>query len=312
MITQSERRWSHRRSIVCGAASTMLLVSIVGCSSNEQTSTPTTVTIPAGAGTTALSTESSTTVLGQPSIAVTGVDATTLAEVYGLLDVATASEQTTLMATNIPEAEVAECMSRAGFEYAQGLDPAAQVALNPQYALPPAEFAAKYGFGVAAQTLGKYPPQPPDPNAGYLASLSPGQQNAYNAAFFPCRGGTPERIAHSNAVNIALEQFRGVLGADSRVVAATTAWSDCLAASGFRFATRMSMLESFYSRMNSGISHDQLEQLFVEEVAVAVANVPCDAAYRAVYRAVVLERIGEYESFFAAAVASGAAPDAQG
>ncbi len=312
MTTDSWRRPSHWRMIACCAASTIPLISIASCSSGDPASTSTAVANSSDAGTAVVSAESSTTVLEPVAVAGAAVDATTLAEVYALLDVATPSETTTLMSTNIPEAEVAACMSRAGFQYTQGLDPAAQAALNPQNVLPPEEFAAKYGFGVTAQTLGKYPPQPPDPNVAYLSSLTPGQQSAYSAALFPCAGGTPERIAHSNAVNVALEQFREVLEADGRVAVARTTWSVCLGASGFNFATRMSMLESFYVRMNSGISHDELEQLFVEEVAVAVANVPCDSAYRTVFRAVVLERIGEYESFFAAAVASGAAPDAQG
>lgn len=310
-MTSPERRTCPGRRRGVGAFTMCVLLIAPGCSTDGTTGSPV---------------ESSPIVSTTPSVAspppsqstdangASGetADATTLAELYSLLDVQTPAELVLFFATNIPESDVAKCMSAAGFDYVPGPSPEAQVAADPRTTLSPEEFAARYGFGVAASDLGLLPGPPPDLNQAYRQTLTKGEADAYNQVYFRCGGGTPDRIARSNALNGAVAEFRNVVDADDRVVAAVAAWSACLAAAGFTYDTPLSMLESFYSRLNSGISHDELEKLFTEEVAVATANVPCEAARRATYRDVVLERFGEYTTLRAAATASGATPDAQG
>ncbi len=251
-----------------------------------------------------------------PSVTAAGAessdDATLLAELYSLLGVQTDDELLAFLSTNIPQSDVARCMSEAGFQYIEGPTPDEEAAFNLQSQLSADEFAATYGFGIAASDLGLMPQIEADPNSGYVGSLTKGQQDAYYQAYLPCAGGTPERIAYSNALNAATAQFRDAIAADDRVVESLAMWSACLAAAGFIYDTPLRMRESIYDRLNSGINHDELEQLLVDEIALATANVSCEAAHTSAYRDVVLERFDEYKKLLDSALASGAAPDAQG
>jgi len=74
-----------------------------------------------------------------------------------------------------------------------------------------------------------------------------------------------------------------------------------MSTAGYDYEKPQAMLEAFYSRLNSGIGRDQLQQLFNEEVAAAVANVPCDAAYKSTYRDVATARYEEFRNLVDAA-----------
>lgn len=235
-------------------------------------------------------------------------DASLLSILYASLDVGTADEAADSFSTNTPAEEIAECMRDAGFQY----EPIDELAGDPRWTLSAEDYAAQYGFGIVAQELGTYPREP-DPNFDYVNSLSEGQRDAYFSAEQSCRGGDSAegRERYYNAFNVALEQFRGNVAADEQIVDALGEWRGCMAAAGFDYESPQQMTESFYIAMNSS-SSEALEGLGAEEVAVAVANVPCEAEYRAVYREVVAGRFDEFKELLDTAYESGAAPDAQG
>lgn len=241
-----------------------------------------------------------------------GADATQVAMVLSLLNVSTVEEWATALATNVPEHETAECMEAAGFEYVEGLSPDDEARRDPRRTMPADEYAARYGLGVTGWELGLFPPIS-DPNDEHVQSLTPAQQQAYQATLGTCRGmWDTERRAWSDALNVAVSQYHEALDADQRVVAALAAWRACLAAAGYVFESPQAMTASFYARMPVDIGREELEDLHADEVRVAVANVACEAAYRDEFRAVALERFDEYLALFDAARASGAAPEAQG
>jgi len=203
-------------------------------------------------------------------------------------------------------------MLAAGFQYVEGLSPAASVAEDPRRTLSAEEFAAQFGLGVTAYDLGLIP-FVADPNLEYRSSLSASQLDSYIRTETSCSGADdPEQLSMGNALAVAVQQFRESIAADDRMVAAVGTWSGCLAASGFQFGNPQEMLESFYTRMNSRTGEVDLRALFDEEVAVAVANVACFDTYTATYRDVVLARFAQFEGLLATAIASGSAPDAQG
>ncbi|HWL41541.1 MAG TPA: hypothetical protein VNQ73_01260 [Ilumatobacter sp.] len=242
-------------------------------------------------------------------------DAVLLASLYSLLGVGTPQEQVILFSTNVSEDEIATCMADAGFQYVEdpSLDPEAMAAMDQRNSMSADEYANRYGLGITGWDLGLFPSPPADPNSAYSESLSQGQRDAYNQSHGVCAGRFDrERRAHSDALNVALDTFRDVVTADDRVVAALGAWQSCMAASGFDYETPQAMQSSFYARMSAGAGRAELEQLHAEEVTVAIANVPCEAAYTAAYRDVVGARFGEFKSRYETALATGAAPEAAG
>lgn len=225
------------------------------------------------------------------------------AMMFGLLQVPTAEEMVSFFSYNVPQSQVAECMHNAGFEYQEEASPAEQVAADPRFVLSPADFASKYGLGIASQQLGLLP-TPGDPNWDYMQSLSKSDQEAFVRWKGSCGGATSERMKDSTALNNAFNEFKARLDADDRSIAAAAAWRACMRTAGYDFDTPIAMMESFYARMNSGIDRDSLEQLFAEEQAVAIANVPCAAAYQAVTRDLAASRYGEFRDLVDAARAN--------
>jgi hypothetical protein len=64
------------------------------------------------------------------------------------------------------------------------------------------------------------------------------------------------------------------------------------------------MRESFNDRVNlQSPTHDELQQLLTEEISIAIANVPCEAAYTAALRDAVTTRFGEFRALFDTALA---------
>ncbi len=237
------------------------------------------------------------------TIASRADDPALAAMMFALLQVPSAEEMVSFFSYNVPESQVAECMHNAGFEYREEASPAEQVAADPRFVLSPAEFASMYGLGITSQQLGVYR-NSGDPNWNYIASLSKSDQEAFARWKGSCGSATSERMKDSTAVNTAFNEFKGRLDVDDRSITAAAAWRSCIIASGYDFETPIAMMESFYLRMNSGIDHDALEQLFAEEKAVAIANVPCDAAYQTAIREVAAARYGEFRDLVDAARAN--------
>lgn len=260
--------------------------------------------------------EATVTSAASPAVAGMSVaDQELLTTLYTLLDVGTRDEVTAWFAAGTASPAVIQCMTDAGFQYTAGPSAEERVASDLRYTLSPEEYAARYGLGITGWDLGLFPPseQSDDPNHEYVSSLSSGQRDAYRQAEAACwDSADPHRSGRANALSVAVEEFRGVVAADDRTVAAQQVWQACLAAAGYTFDSPMAMRESFYTRMNSGLRRDDLERLNTEEVAVAVVDVPCEAAYTADYRAVVLDRFGEFRTLYDTAFATGAAPEAAG
>lgn len=240
-------------------------------------------------------------------------DTATLATLYALLDVETADELVVAFSSNVPPDEMARCMTAAGFDYVAGPSPEEEVAAMPQYRLSAAEFAATLGLGIASQELGTYVTLP-DPNLGYL-ELPVEEQERYGAQEFECRGGRdPARLARSTAWSSAVAQFHDLLESDPRVADATAAWRTCLADRGYSYDSRMSLMEDFSARLGplsrrryEGEDVEaELRALLDQEIAVAVANVPCEAAYVEEYRSVVFDRFAEFTTVLAATTAAAA------
>lgn len=236
-----------------------------------------------------------------------------LARVYASLDAATPDEQAVAVTGPVSENEIAVCMGEAGFQY-QPFDPSSS---EPRWALSPEAYAAEFGLGILAQhpSVGLYPTIS-DPNQVYVGSLTEGQRIAYQGAQAACAGGdlTPDqyddRVAFLSAYEVAIEEFRGLIRADDRLRDASSTWSSCMDAAGFSFEDPFQMRSSFWTAFNT--PDVDVEQRFTEEVAVAVANVPCEAAYTDVYRDVVANRFDEFITILEAAAGSGEGSDAQG
>ena len=291
------RRWRAAGLVATAAVSVAALVGVLqlrsqtvlpatGTSSFQSTSTPSTIVSPPTTGAT------------KPLVPRQD-DPTLMAMMFALLDVPTTGEMVTFLSYNVPQADVAACMHNAGFQYEQESSPAQQVADDPRFSLSAADFASRYGFGVAAPGLGLLATFS-DPNWNYLQSLSPSEQESYARWHASCAGATTERTRDTTALNTAFDEFRLRLDSDDRVRAALTGWRACMATAGYDYANPQAMLEAFYSRLH-GIDRDQLQQLFNEEVEVAVANVPCDAAYTSTYRDVATARYEEFRNLVDAA-----------
>lgn len=230
-----------------------------------------------------------------------------------LLERTSREEQVAFLSENIPESEVEECMNAAGFEYVPEQSPEEMVDTDLRNTTTPEEYAAAYGLGITGSDLGIIPALEPPRNHEAAWSMTESEQRAYSAARGQCQGAfDPERRAWSDAINIAVNQFRAVLEADDTVAAALADWQACMAGAGFDFETPMQMRETFYRRMNTANRQEPLEEIFDDEVRVAVANVPCESAYTATYRQAISDRFDEFKTFFETALASGATLEAQG
>lgn len=232
-------------------------------------------------------------------------DPTLLSLVYANFNIGTAEEVRLSFTTNTPGEDIEVCMVEQGFDYGAR----DELEGDPRWTMSPEEYAATYGFGIVAQETGAYP-SPPDPNAEYVTSLSAGQRDAYFRAEDACRLGpdAEERVRYFNAFAVAFEAFSGEVYLDDRAAEALESWQSCLADAGYQFESPQQMRESFYLRLGSA----DLDELQLEEITMASANVPCESAYKESHRDVVADGFDEFKELLAAAIESGAEPDAQG
>ena len=138
---------------------------------------------------------------------------------------------------------ISECMQLQGFDYVpnpmlgQGSSPVG----NLPAGLPPDEFKARYGYGIAsgyestfdADGKTKPPvPDPPNPNIDYYESLSESAQRAYDDVLSGQDGESGcvgEAIEQTNQLGVLLDRFGDDLTAieqgvksDPRVIDADT------------------------------------------------------------------------------------------
>lgn len=161
------------------------------------------------------------------------------------------------------EVKVAECMLVQGFEYTPvGYDDIETATAN--IAEDSRDFAENYGFGIASnpweEAFEAFDPAS-DPNLTYQQSLSPAEQDAYQQALYgeipePENGETVievndlggcqgEAFNDVFAIGEVFDQFgdefsqmEEAIESDSRIVAATSGWSSCMAEAGYGFTDR--------------------------------------------------------------------------
>ncbi|MEU4196613.1 hypothetical protein AB0E69_32225 [Kribbella sp. NPDC026611] len=170
------------------------------------------------------------------------------------------------------EDATAACMKTAGFEYvAVPPEQNAKSKFSDAFNLPPDKFAEQYGYGISTIDWSKAGQDDSDPNTKIRNALSPAAQKAYDKALngpnagpngsvvalpadggkatnsgkldLGCRGKAVEQVYGKGQDRAAdfkkfdslfkdLEALSKQIEADPGVVAATTAWSDCLADAG--------------------------------------------------------------------------------
>lgn len=183
---------------------------------------------------------------------------------------------------------VKKCMESAGFEYYV----ANETDGDPQFSMDPETYARTWGLGVSAQLLGTYPVTPADlPEMQYLESLSDSERAAYEATQKGCVDDAGIDLDAAYQQDLAMSDFSAAVEADPRVLEAMKEWSACMEQSGYQYADRDSMYAAFEQ-----YGGDDFESQFELEKAVAVANLSCQPALQEVYRTVVVERFGEYQT----------------
>jgi len=309
MLRMTEPAASHGRAIGIGVSVVVVAAGISGVAAVRLRDTP---------AAPAASVMSVTTVAATTTVAVVATaasptddpagDLVMSANFFSLLDIQTPTELRTFLSGNIPESEVADCMHSAGYEYVEEPSEIDSIADDPRMTMSATDYAATYGFGSAAETLGLMPHRPlaeQAPNLAHVQSLTKDEQTEWFQAQHWCRGGyDTARLDRGEAYSSAIEQFREVLRSDPRVVEALATWVGCMRTAGHPFDDPQSMREVMWQRPKTGMSTDELQQLFTDEVAVAVANVPCEAPYTETYRAVATERFAEFRSLYDAALSA--------
>ena len=210
-----------------------------------------------------------------------------MALVTSLLGVADPKDAADAFAPTPDQKEVQECVEAAGFEYFIYVP----LANDPSVTMTAEDYATTWGLGITAQALGTYP-QPSTEDIEYLATLSDGQREAYNAVVDECVDAAGFDKGRNPAIQSAAEQFRATLIVDPRLQAAVETWSGCMSTMGYDYASPDEMRQHFYS----GIVDPEadLEALFQLEVQTGLANLTCEPAYLTVYRDLVVDRFGEF------------------
>ena len=207
--------------------------------------------------------------------------------VVALLGVADPKDAVDAFAPTPDQRRVQECVQAAGFEYYIYVP----LANDPSVTMTAEDYAARWGLGITAEALGTYP-QPSTEDIDYLASLSDGEREAYEAVVDDCVDTAGFDKSRNPAIQSAAEQFRNTLIVDPRLQAATETWNSCMSTMGYDYASPDVMRQKFYSAI---VDPDaDLEALLQLEVQTSLANLTCEPVYFAVYRELVVERFGEF------------------
>lgn len=208
-------------------------------------------------------------------------------------------------------AAMAACMQEAGFEFPV-YDPAVGAASRfaDSSLQAPEEWAAEYGFGFAAGTLGMF--ASPDGDAereddDYFSSMTPGERQAFSAQAQECygRGDAAADTPRQMAMNVAAPAYRERVLADARVIAAAAEWQACMAAAGFDFDNVEQMRQHFVDAVHSSsaaLTDTELQRLLAAEREAALVNLDCEPAYHQTVRAVIFDRIDEFWTLFDSAM----------
>lgn len=158
------------------------------------------------------------------------------------------------------EVKIAECMLAEGFEYTVvDYGDLGDVTIADD---EDREYAEEYGFGITSNPFEESFEafdQFEDPNQDYVESLSPGEQEAYQAtlfgedAFSPPADGEPETFIPGGCEGEAFQEVFSFVEvfdefnddfdaieearlADPRMVDAASGWSECMAGAGFSYS----------------------------------------------------------------------------
>lgn len=160
---------------------------------------------------------------------------------------------------------VADCMAEHGFEYvAVSLDDRRAGPFDEAYALEPAEFAERYGYGVTTLTAGAEDERFLDPNQEIMDSLSPDERAEYERALWGsdaavdpdaadqgCRmqaevevygvrepDDRAQQMERFAALFEALDELSRRIENDPRLADSEIDWARCMAAAGYPGFTR--------------------------------------------------------------------------
>ena len=194
------------------------------------------------------------------------------------------------------EQEVRECMEASGFDYVEE----SYATSDLHQGLPEAEFAAQYGFGFAAESLGLLNYSHPGSdlaggpeNAEYFSHLGAAEQDSFENALRQCRG---DRASAADSIGAAVERFVVLVRADDRAVNAAQEFSNCMKAGGFDYTDPYSMVDDLSQNALHAGTDEDLRAALRLEIAVATQDLTCRPAFDDTLRLVAAERIGEYEA----------------
>jgi len=317
-MVRFRRRMRFRHAPYHSASLLLLLILLTACSPGERTEhSPTSVSENSGVTTITSPSASTVQVLSsvssKPEGGVSGdpmsetpiqgwSDLDLLGVVAFLLGVADRDAAITAYSTNVPEEEVARCMAERGFPYVQEESPAQLADQDPRYTMPALEYAEQYGLGITVLGLDRLPSVPLPASEIYMSGLGDAEEQAYRSALSTCKGNNPERNRVSNALTTAVAVFQPIMMTDPKVLEATDAWSNCMKSLGYSYDSPESMSSAFFRLLGENSDSGVLEAQLAEEIRVALADVECRPPYVDVYRAVMAERLPEFEAILGAAL----------
>lgn len=198
------------------------------------------------------------------------------------------------------EVKVAECMLAEGFEYTVvDYDDLGGISIDEG---DDREFAEQYGFGITSNPFEESFEafeQFEDPNQDYVASLSVGERDAYYAALYGneafgdsdsesgsadidfsepsgCQGDAFQEVFSFAEVfdqfNDEFDAIEEAYEADPRVVAATSGWSECMTAAGYRYTDEEGATSDINRRYRAIVSNPDAAQN-PEDTAGSVSSI---------------------------------------
>jgi hypothetical protein len=228
------------------------------------------------------------------------------------------------------EERIAECMAEQGFEYT----PVDYTALDLDLTgddlgldWGSKEFAEQYGYGITTNPLlGEDAEAPPDPNAEYVAAMSPSERDAYDTALYGehyaetmepdgleagydwqergCTGRAQQELIAGDegqddqfsALQEDLVTMLAAIDADPRLNQVNADWSVCMADAGYPDLDQVGDADTALTAEVAALQEAPpdvaaLDELTAREIDTAVADAECrdEVGYDAARRAVDTE-----------------------
>lgn len=199
--------------------------------------------------------------------------------------------------------QIGECMNEAGFEYSAETDNGVMV--DGQLGLSTLEYAEQWGFGVYTMMDPETNPYNDVdqtyvwPNQEIVDGMSEAEQTSWFTMFDRCQNESYDnQIWNNSDLQRVMQDFNTLITTDPRVVAAEKGWRECMTEAGHPFASQQEMYDDMYSgeQQNdfyessaweeSSPDHAAWQAAVDDEIAVAVANVPCSDGLTEVYQTV--------------------------